>query len=84
VAEPLAAALRSAGSPEEINDGPETHPAARLQKLLPTYQKTLHGPMIAGRIGLEALCASCPHFAGWVRRLEGCRSSVSMGGRTGP
>jgi hypothetical protein len=67
---PLGAALRLAGSPEEINDGPDTHPSARLEKLLPTYQKTLHGPILAGRIGLEALCERCSHFAAWVRRLE--------------
>lgn len=36
VAELLAATLRSVGSPEEVNDGPETHPSARLQKLLPS------------------------------------------------
>ena len=28
-------------SPEEINDGPTTHPAARLLALLPSYHKTL-------------------------------------------
>jgi hypothetical protein len=73
VAGPLDAALRSAGSPEEINDGPDTHPSARLEKLLPTYQKPLHGPILAGRIGLEALCDRCSHFAAWVRSLEGLK-----------
>jgi hypothetical protein len=70
VEEPLAAALSSVGSPEEVDDGPDTHPSARLRKLLPAYQKTVHGPMIAGRIGLPTLAARCSHFASWVRRLE--------------
>lgn len=59
------------GSPEEINDGPETHPAARLTRLAPTYRKTLHGPLIAKRTGLDEIRRQCPHFAGWLSRLEG-------------
>ena len=57
-------------SPEEINDGKETHPAARLARLIPTYRKPLHGPTISGRIGLPSLRARCPHFNDWVTRLE--------------
>ncbi len=62
-------------SPEEVNDGPETHPAARLMRLAPSYKKTLHGPMIAKRTGLEEIRRRCPHFAGWLTRLEGLASS---------
>jgi len=57
-------------SPEEINDGRETHPSARVTDLAPTYRKALHGPLAAGRIGLEKMRQSCPHFDGWVSRLE--------------
>lgn len=57
-------------SPEEVNEGPETHPAARIQKLAKGYQKRLHGPLITGRIGLAAIRERCPHFAGWLQRLE--------------
>jgi len=57
-------------SPEEVNEGPETHPAARIQQLAKGYQKRLHGPLITGRIGLAAIRERCPHFAGWLRRLE--------------
>lgn len=60
-------------SPEEIDDGPETHPAARITKLAPLYRKTVHGPLAAERIGLSALRRSCPHFNEWVAWLEGLR-----------
>ncbi len=70
VADPLATMVARVESPEEINDGPHTHPAARIQRLLPTYRKPLHGPMIASRIGLETMRRKCPHFDGWVTRLE--------------
>lgn len=57
-------------SPEEINEGPDTHPAARILQYLPGYRKALHGPLIASRIGLAALRQRCPHFAAWIDRLE--------------
>lgn len=62
-------------SPEEVNDGPETHPAARIRQAAPSYQKRLHGPIIASRIGLDAIRSNCPHFAGWLERLEGLAGS---------
>lgn len=57
-------------APEEINEGKETHPVARILKYLPAYRKPLHGPLIASRIGLPAIRAKCPHFDQWVRHLE--------------
>ena len=57
-------------SPEEINDGPTTHPAARLLALLPSYHKTLHGPLIARRIGLDNIRGACAHFDEWLTKLE--------------
>jgi hypothetical protein len=57
-------------SPEEINDGETTHPAARLAARLPRYQKTLHGPLITARLGLSRLRGACPHFNAWIARLE--------------
>lgn len=62
--------LAEVDSPEEINDGENTHPAARLAARLPRYQKTLHGPLITGRLGLSRLRAACPHFDAWIARLE--------------
>lgn len=57
-------------SPEEIDEGPETHPSVRIQRSAPGYVKPVHGPIIARRIGLDAMRRSCPHFDAWLRRLE--------------
>jgi hypothetical protein len=59
-----------AASPEEVNDGPDTHPAARLLAAVPKYRKALHGPLIVGRIGLPAIRQRCPHLHTWISRLE--------------
>lgn len=57
-------------SPEEINDDPRTAPSKRILSLLPGYQKTLHGPIISGRIGLTEIRRVCPHFNEWLSWLE--------------
>ncbi len=66
-------ALRdSVASPEHINDGPTTHPSARLSTLRkPRYSKTLHGPLAAASIGLDRMRRECTHFASWLERLAG-------------
>ena len=56
--------------PEEINDGPDTHPAARIIRHLPNYRKPLHGPRIAKQIGLTIIREKCPHFDAWISHLE--------------
>ncbi len=58
-------------SPEEINDDPLTHPAARITGLIPAFRKLPHGPMIAGRIGLAKIRKECRHFDSWLTKLEG-------------
>lgn len=67
----LEAIAAAHASPEEIDEGPETHPSKRITRLLPEYQKALHGPQIAARIGLQAIRARCRHFAAWLGRMEG-------------
>jgi hypothetical protein len=57
-------------TPELIDDGETTAPSKRLLTLYPRYNKRLFGPRIAGRIGLNRLCAECPHFATWLEKLE--------------
>jgi hypothetical protein len=57
-------------TPEEINDGETSAPSKRLKCLYPGYDKVAFGPLIAQRIGLEALRRECPHFDGWVAQLE--------------
>lgn len=70
-ADPLQKVRESVASPEHINDGPDTHPAARLSILTaPAYRKRLHGPKAAVRIGLDRIAAECTHFGAWVERVR--------------
>jgi hypothetical protein len=57
-------------SPEEIDDGPDTHPSRRIERLLPAYEKPFHGPLVAEKIGVAGIRARCPHFDAWLERLE--------------
>jgi hypothetical protein len=66
----IEAIRESVDSPEEINDDPEWAPSKRILKLFPSYRKVAHGPMAAGRIGLERIRAECPHFDQWLAVLE--------------
>jgi len=56
--------------PEEINEGSETHPAARILRYFPGYQKRLHGPRVVQDIGLDRIRRKCPHFNEWLGQLE--------------
>lgn len=42
----------------------------RILQHLPGYRKAVYGPLIAQRIGLDAMRQRCPHFHEWVSRLE--------------
>lgn len=66
----FASIIREFNTPEEINERPEYAPSKRIVDLFPAYQKTLHGPLTAGRIGLVAIRAKCPHFDKWLKALE--------------
>ena len=65
-------ARAGAATPEDINDGHETKPSARLETLLrsPSYRKLRHGPIAAERIGLARMEAECPHFSAWLARIR--------------
>ncbi|MEW6534396.1 MAG: DUF4276 family protein [Candidatus Auribacterota bacterium] len=56
-------------NPEEIDEGRSTSPAKRLGNLF-AYKKTLHGAIIANRIGLSKMREKCPHFNEWMTKLE--------------
>jgi hypothetical protein len=66
----LKAVLDKAGQAEAINDNYETCPSRRISSLVKAYRKPAFGAIIAGRIGLDAMKAACPHFGKWVARLE--------------
>ena len=57
-------------TPEEINETPGMSPSKRIDRLFPAYRKTIHGPYVAGSIGLEKMRSECPHFDEWVSSLE--------------
>ena len=66
-------------SPEHINDSPDTAPSKRIAKLLPGYDKVLHGPRIAQNIGLASIRQHCNAFDGWLLRLEDlCRDTANQ------
>jgi hypothetical protein len=56
-------------TPEDIDDGPDTAPSKRLEKVF-NYQKLLHGPLAVSAIGIDRIRAVCPHFHQWLGRLE--------------
>jgi Domain of unknown function (DUF4276) len=62
--------------PEDINESPMSAPSMRVLAAMPSYQKTFHGPLIACEIGLDAIRQSCPHFHGWLTRLEALERPV--------
>ena len=66
----LLQAVARAGSPEDINDSPHTAPSKRILAVMPGYQKTFHGPLIACDIGLDAIRQACPHFRAWLLAVE--------------
>ena len=57
-------------TPEHINDNSTTAPSKRIEALIPTYNKVLHGPLVAGETGLDRIRNECPRFNGWLSRLE--------------
>lgn len=62
----------SVSTPEEINDRPETKPAAHLERELqyPRFKKATHGPIAAMRIGLTKIESECPMFSTWLNTLR--------------
>jgi len=63
-------AIRETTEPEDINDHPDGAPSKRILKAIPYYEKPLHGPLIACDIGLDVIRTACPHFDGWLKKLE--------------
>ena len=57
-------------SPEEIDDSPIAAPSKRIIKLFPGYNKPVGGTVGILGIGLDTIRSECPHFAGWLQRLE--------------
>lgn len=58
------------GSPENINNNPETAPSKRLEQWKANYKKTVDGISIAQKIGLFAMRDKCPLFYNWLTAIE--------------
>lgn len=61
------------GPPEAIDDGSETAPSRRIDRLFPGYEpaKTSIGVELAACIDLAVVRGKCPHFDEWLKALEG-------------
>lgn len=60
---------------EDINCSKMTAPSKRLEALCQgrtgrRYNKVVHGPSLAGNIGIDHLREACPHFDFWLSSLE--------------
>ncbi|QFU85300.1 DUF4276 family protein [Amycolatopsis sp. YIM 10] len=62
--------IAAAGGAELINDSPDTAPSKRLIAYCDGYAKVVEGPLAIEDLGIEGLKRQCPHFAGWLTRLE--------------
>jgi len=62
--------LDECGEPEEINDGSDTSPSKRIIKLNDSYRKIAMGKTISEAIGIQNIRGKCPHFDGWLIKLE--------------
>ena len=57
-------------SPEDINDNRATAQSRRIAGAMSKYDKVVHGPLIAGETGLDAIRRECRRFNAWMIRLE--------------
>lgn len=57
-------------TPEDINDNSNTAPSKRIEQVIKSYNKVVHGPLVALNAGLEVIRTECPRFADWFSRLE--------------
>jgi hypothetical protein len=47
-----------------------SHPSARIKGIWPRFKKTTDGVGILAQVPWEELCAACPHFGDWIRKLK--------------
>jgi hypothetical protein len=78
LAKDFLAIRQSFESPEDINDSADTAPSKRIENLFPGYEKPLFGVIAALEIGLPTIRQQCPHFNGWLERLEALPEALSM------
>lgn len=57
-------------SPEHINNSWDTAPSKRIIKIVPSFQKPMHGAIISEEIGLKAMTENCRHFEAWIAKIK--------------
>lgn len=57
-------------NPELINDGKETAPSKRLDRIIDGYNKIVYGSILAEEIGLVRMRNKSPRFNDWIKKLE--------------
>jgi hypothetical protein len=64
--------LIECGTPEEINNSPQTAPSKRLDAIMPNgkFPKTTTGITIAQKIGINKIREKCPIFDRWIKTIE--------------
>ncbi len=67
--EELQLSVQKHSNPELLNDGATTAPSKRLESLVPGYQKTFHGPILAEVITLNTILSKCIRFKAWIESL---------------
>jgi hypothetical protein len=80
--EALKVQCEAVGNFEIINDGPTTHPARRIDAVLPGFWNTKEddGPIALRTVGLDSPRRWCPRFNQWLTRLEAIGESRGTAG----
>ncbi len=64
-------ALIECGSPEAIDNSPQTAPSKRLESWTNgSYRKAAKGVVIAQLIGIDKMRQACPNFNAWLSSIE--------------
>lgn len=66
----IEAIMEAYENPEDINNHPDTAPSKRLLKIIPAYEKVVHGNIIVQENGFHQLLEKCPRFSQWVEKLK--------------
>lgn len=56
--------------PEMINNGRDTAPSKRLERIIKGYNKVVYGNILAEAIGLSNIRTKCHRFDHWVHSIE--------------
>lgn len=71
--------IEECGSPEKINNSPQTAPSKRLERWARgRYGKTTSGIVIAKAIGIDKMRNQCPLFNLWLSKLESLASCSTL------